>query len=393
MDILFLSHCVPYPPNKGEKIRAYHEVMHLARNHRLHVRCFAKSDAEVADAEALKPHCASVRAHKISRLAAPAALMRFAVGGCLNTAYYSSDSLRRDVRDLARRTRLSATVAFCTVMAPFAPPDVPLILDQVDVDSEKWLQYALIRRPSLFYALEGRRLRNAEIRHGRQARCVFLSTRQEVGLYQTFAPGVRCLTLENGVDFDYYDSGQTPHSSGSTHPLVFVGMMDYFPNSDAACHFATEVLPQLRRSIPDLEFWIVGRSPSPAVQKLASLPGIRVTGAVDDVRPYVAAARAVVAPLRIARGIQNKVLEALAMDKPVLASPATALTFGDNLPCGVTRCETSADYLRALAVPAQKPGVIRSAAQSRFCWAAALAPLLAEVQTVATSNCAPSTPV
>jgi polysaccharide biosynthesis protein PslH len=381
MDILFLSHCVPYPPNKGEKIRAYHEVMHLAQDHRVHVRCFAKSEAEVADAEALKPHCASVRTYQIGPLAAPTALIRFALGNCLNTSYYHSSDLRRDVLELARETRLGVTIAFCTVMAPFAPPDVPLILDLVDVDSEKWLQYASFRQPSLFYAMEGRRLRKAEIRYGGQTLCVFLSTGQEVALYKSFAPGVRCLTLENGVDFDYYHPNQTPFAS-STPPLVFVGMMDYFPNADAVCMFATEVLPKLRQTIADLPFWIVGRSPSPAVQKLASVPGIRVTGAVDDVRPYVAAARAVVAPLRIARGIQNKVLEALAMDKPVLASKATALTFGDSLPCGVTRCETPVDYLRALMAPGLETGDIRKTAQSRFVWSAALAPLLTEARNL-----------
>jgi sugar transferase (PEP-CTERM/EpsH1 system associated) len=381
MDILFLSHCVPNPPDKGERIRSHFEVMRLAKEHRVHVCCFAKSAAEVAAAEALKPHCASVYAHQISPLAAPAALLRFALGGCLDTAYYDSSQLRRHVRQLAREVRLSAAVAFCTVMAPFAPDGVPLIFDQVDVDSEKWLQYASFRRPGFFYALEGRRMRKVEIEYGRRARCVFLSTDQEVELYRGLAPGAACRTMENGVDFDYF--APQPPPAGSGKALVFVGVMDYFPNADGACWFAASVFPELRRAIPELEFWIVGRNPSPAVKRLASLPGVQVTGAVPDVRPYVAAARAAVVPLRISRGIQNKVLEALAMDRPVLLSEATARTFGAHPPFGATRCATVDDYLQALlSPPHREPGAIRQATLARYTWNAALEPLVAEIDSI-----------
>jgi glycosyltransferase involved in cell wall biosynthesis len=160
--------------------------------------------------------------------------------------------------------------------------------------------------------------------------------------------------------------------------------MDYFPNIDAACEFAIVRLPELRRSIAGLEFWIVGRSPAPRVKKLAGLSGVRISGTVADVRPYVQNALAAVAPLRIARGIQNKVLEALAMDKPALISPATARTFGDALPYGVVACESTADYARALgSLSGWEDGAIRARAQARFRWSTALAPLDMEIESLA----------
>jgi sugar transferase (PEP-CTERM/EpsH1 system associated) len=387
MDILFLSHCVPNPPDKGEKIRAHFELMRLVREHRVHVCCFAKTPADVAAAEELKRCCASVYAHPMSRAALPAALLRFALGACLDTAYYDSSRMRAYLKQLSREVRFSATVAYCTVMARFAPAGVPLIFDQVDVDSEKWMQYASCRTPGFVYALEGRRLRKVEIEAGRRAQCVFLATDQERDLYRSFAPGTNTHTLENGVDFDYF-SPREPEG-GEPKALVFVGVMDYFPNADGACWFAQNVFPELRRAIPGLEFWIVGRNPSPAVQRLATEPGVTVTGAVPDVRPYVAAARAAVTPLRIARGIQNKVLEALAMDRPVLLSGATARTFGRSVPYGATCCDSPADYLNALVSPAQyEPGVIRQHAISRYTWSAALKPFEAEIGALAAASSA-----
>jgi len=267
---------------------------------------------------------------------------------------------------------------------------VPLVLDMVDVDSEKWMQYAALRQPAFAYAAEGRRLRRVEAAYARRARSVILTTRNEADVLTGFtanhskvnqraandSANSRVVTMENGVDFDYYDPEAAPSTAAMRFPrLVFVGAMDYFPNADGIRRFATEVFPQVRRECEGLELVIVGRNPTRAVRQLASAAGVVVTGAVPDVRPYLAEALAVVAPLAIARGIQNKVLEALAMGKRVLASPAVAQTFGSlpdaTVPVGVRCCREVSDYVAGLREASQgwpyEP-VIREAARARFTW-------------------------
>jgi len=379
MDILFLSHCVPNPPDKGEKIRANQEVLRLCRSHRVHLVCFARGPADLAAARAMERHCASVFASPLSsRLALARAAARFALGGSLSAAFYGSDALRRRVADLRASVDLRAAVAYSGVMAPYAPADIPLILDMVDVDSEKWLQYSRERVPGFAYALEGRRLRRIEAAAAARARRAILATEAEAALLRSFAPAASVAAMENGVDFDFFDPSAAPPIPAleGRRALVFVGVMDYYPNAAGAVRFAERVFPQLRAADPALEFWIVGRNPSKAVARLASSPGIVVTGGVPDVRPYLRSAVAAVAPLEIARGIQNKVLEALAMGKPVLASPAVCKTFGPHLPEGVTPAASAADYASALAslpAGASRAAAIRESARARFSWESNLA--------------------
>jgi len=189
------------------------------------------------------------------------------------------------------------------------------------------------------------------------------------------------------VDFNYFDpSVRRELPNLPKRFVVFVGAMDYYPNADAACWFASQVFPQIRKHRNDMEFLIVGRNPTPAVRRLDGLPGITVTGAVADVRPYLSAAEAAIAPLRIARGIQNKVLEALAMGKRALASTAVCETFGGELPPGVIPCRTAQDYLEFFKVGSDTSyplsDAIRGAARRRFSWSANLGMLTDELQTI-----------
>jgi glycosyltransferase involved in cell wall biosynthesis len=193
--------------------------------------------------------------------------------------------------------------------------------------------------------------------------------------------------MENGVDFDYFDPsiGWEPPDLRKRF-IAFVGAMDYYPNAEAACWFASQVFPQIRRQQKEMEFLIVGRNPTAAVRRLDRLPGITVTGAVADVRPYLSAAEAAIAPLRIARGIQNKVLEALAMGKRTLASTAVCDTFSEELPPGVLRCRSVQDYVeffqRNSEASDPSPAAIRSAARRRFSWKANLEILTDELQLI-----------
>jgi sugar transferase (PEP-CTERM/EpsH1 system associated) len=199
--------------------------------------------------------------------------------------------------------------------------DVPAVIDLIDVDSQKWLDYAEADRGprAWLYRTEGCRLRRLERGIADWARAVTLVSEAEAELYHRSCPGASAHAISNGVDLDAFRPGPGPLAG--EQGCVFVGALDYRPNVDGAIWFSREVWPEIRRHHPRATLALVGRRPTPAVRRLAEQPGIEVVGQVPDVRPYVAKAAVALAPLRIARGIQNKVLEALAMGKAVVASP------------------------------------------------------------------------
>lgn len=380
MQILYLSHCVPNPPDKGEKIRAYHVLKHLALTHAVHLVCFARSEREEAAARELDRTCASVY---VERFCPPVALARaaarFGIGRCLTLSYYESARMRAYVASLPRP---EVTVAYSTAMAQYAPEGVPLLLDMTDVDSEKWFGYAATRRFGWVYAMEGRRLRSKEAEWARRATMTTVVTEAEAALLRSFVPDAVIRCSGNGVDFDTFDPERTPRlpELDGRRFLVFLGAMGYHPNIDAVCWFSREVFPELRRRNPALEFLIVGRDPARAVRRLSERAGVSVVGTVADVRPYLAGSLAVVAPLRIARGVQNKVLEALAMGKRVMASPAVCETFGTNLPEGLVRCESTTDYAGYDGGPTD--GSIRRRAAEQFRWEKSLETISLELSKI-----------
>jgi sugar transferase (PEP-CTERM/EpsH1 system associated) len=382
VELLYLSHCVPNPPDKGEKIRAHFELNELARRHKVHLACFARSPEEMEEARKLVDRCASVYVAPLFPfgLHMARAGLRFAGGACLNTAFYDSAGMRADIAELLKRRRVRAAVSYTAVMAPYVPAGLPFVLDLTDVDSEKWRQYAAERKPGFLFGLEAARMRRLEREQAARAHVTLLTTRAEETLFRSFAPEARTAVLENGVDFAYFDPAGVREDGGLSgrRYLLFVGSMDYYPNQRAVIDFVDRVLPAVRAQEPELELLVVGRKPPARVLALAREPGVDVVGTVDDVRPYYRWAKAVVAPLSIARGIQNKVLEGLAMDKPVLASEAVCRTFGEPLPAGVKRCVSAADY-GTLPEAAE----IRRSARKRFSWKSNLEVLTEAVERAA----------
>lgn len=371
IEILFLSHCVPNPPDKGERIRAFHLLRLLADQYGVHLFCFARTSEEMEHAQALTDCCRSVYVELLPpKSALITAAAEFVRGKSLVNSFYASRRMRQQIESKCTGP-VAATVAFSSAMAQYAPAHIPLLLDMVDVDSEKWFDYARMRQPAFLYRMEARRFRRIETDMAHVAQCTFFATDREQELFRSFAPDVPSHAMENGVDFAYFDPAAVIPSGElqNRRPIVFVGAMDYYPNVDAVTWFSGEVFSRLREADPDLEFFIVGRNPSDSVRALGNQPGVLVTGDVPDVRPFIAAAQVCIAPLRIARGIQNKVLEALAMGKHVCASAAVCETFGPQLPVGVSRCDTSQAYMDALKIPCIAAGSeIRLAAQRRFCW-------------------------
>lgn len=331
MRILYICHRVPYPPDKGDKIRAFHQIRALARRHRVHLLTLA--DGPVPDLAPLEALCERVEVFPISR---PMAYVRSLLGIVrprpLTLSFFESRELADRVRELAGRERYDVAVGYSSSVGPYLDllPGVPRLMDMVDVDSAKWAQYARFTPLPLrlVYALEARRLRAYEADLANRVDRVVLATGAEARLLQELAPRAKVSAVPNGVDFDYFKPLDLPKAPRPT--LVFTGQMDYFANVDGMVWFTRRVFPRLRERIPDLELLVVGRSPAPAVRALGDLPGVLVTGAVGDVRPFLTRAWVFVAPLRIAQGIQNKVLEAMASNLPVVCTERVHAGIGEG---------------------------------------------------------------
>jgi polysaccharide biosynthesis protein PslH len=395
MEIVYVAHCVPWPPDKGDRIRAFHTVSRLAEHHDVHLACLARDAREASAWSDLKNRLASIR---IELLNIPVAVGRgfvgLAGGGSFTRGFHASPALQAHVETLIATRPIGAVVLLSSSMVAYAPSSIPFLADWGDVDSEKRFQYSRLRFGRFVQRLEARRMRVDEADFGQRARRTFLTTQNELELFAAIAPGARTAVSGNGVDANYFDPCLPipVHASlGGRRYLVFVGMLNYFPNADGVRWFAKHVFPALRRQDPALELLLVGRKPTRDVVQLGRQAGVTVVGPVDDVRPYLAGALAAIAPLRIARGIQNKVLEALAMGKRVFATPEVCATFAPTLPKGVDRCETPADYLRALeahSASAQPDMMIAKAARDQFSWAEAVEPILAELAAIETKSAA-----
>lgn len=331
-NLLYLVHRLPYPPNKGDKVRSYHLLKHLAAKHRVFLGTFIDDPEDEAYLDTVRGLCADLHVVRLNpKWARLRSLTGLLTDEALTLPYYRDAGLQRWVVDTCRQQEIDAAVVFSSAMAQYVLGlyRVTTLVDFVDVDSAKWTQYAGQHRwpMSWIYRREGERLLAFERDVASRAARSFFVTENETSLFRQLAPecGVRTEAMCNGVDADYFRPDPalaSPYDAGEL-PVVFTGAMDYWPNVDGATWFATEVMPMLKAQWPQTRFYVVGRNPAPSLQSLAS-PDVVVTGTVPDVRPYLQHAAAVVAPLRIARGVQNKVLEAMAMARPVVASAQCA---------------------------------------------------------------------
>jgi sugar transferase (PEP-CTERM/EpsH1 system associated) len=330
--LLFLAHRIPYPPNKGDKIRSFHLLRHLSARYAIHLGAFVDDPEDWQYGDALKPYCASIKLLPLRpRRARLASLAGLLAGEALTLPYYRNRELASWAQALAADGTVTRGLAFSSAMAQFMPAGLACrVLDMVDVDSDKWTQYAPTQRWPLswVYAREGRKLAEWEARVAEDFDATLLVSRAEAALLQERAPQARHKigVFENGVDAEYFSPARDypdPYPAGALG-VVFTGAMDYWPNVDAVSWFAERIFPAVREAVPAAQFTIVGSRPTDAAQALARQPGVVVTGGVPDVRPWLAHAACAVAPLRIARGVQNKVLEAMAMARPVVVTAQAA---------------------------------------------------------------------
>ncbi len=408
MSLLFLAHRLPFPPDRGDKIRSFHILQYLAKRMPVHLVAFAEDEAPPPPAFTdMLASCTIVTRRKSQARAAVEAL---ATGRPVSLAAFHSRELARAVAQVRQRHVIRATFVFSGQMAQYLVPGEPAIMDFVDVDSAKFAGYAEdATGPMRWMMRREARLLGAFERDvaARVSASLFVSD-AEAALFRAGGAQGRVLAVENGIDSVTFDPAaavaplperegpgvgpETHHASAKVQPtpnpslpgrgapplIVFTGQMDYRPNIDAVTWFARDILPLVRRRHP-ARFAIVGRAPTAAVQALAS-ETVVVTGAVDDVRGWLAAADVCVAPLKLARGIQNKVLEAMAMARPVVASAAAAegIDHADTIRVAddaESFAKQIGDLLDDPTIASQLGSSARTQVIARYGWNARLAPL------------------
>lgn len=369
-NLLYLVHRLPYPPNKGDKVRSYHLLKHLTASHRVFLGTFVDDPDDEQHIETLRAMCPDLHVARLHpRWAKLRSLTALPSNEALGLHYYRNAGLQTWVNRVMAENAIDAAVIFSSVMAQYVEncraPATPMLVDFVDVDSHKWTQYAPNHAwpMSWLFRREGQRLLAYERAIATKAQHSFFVTANEVALFQSMAPEStsKVDAMGNGVDADFFSPSATrpsPFASAANSSgeiaLVFTGAMDYWPNIDAVTWFAADILPQLLLTHPQIRFYIVGRSPTDEVLALAN-SHVVVTGTVPDVRPYLQHAALVVAPLRVARGLQNKILEAMAMARPVIASKSCVDALTVQRDSEIFSAESAQDFITQIGALLQAP--------------------------------------
>ncbi len=343
MNILFLPHRIPYPPDKGDKIRSFNEIKYLSKRNNVFLGTTLDQRSDEKYINELRPFCQEIHAVFFNK---KAKLLKCLFSDLpLSVANFYDSSLQRFVDKILKEKEIDVVVCFCSTMAEYifrAPlflekqlDGITLIMDYVDLDSDKWHQYARYARfpLSLIYRMENRRLFKYEIKVNQSFHHSIFISQREVDIFKKLYYGAENVhVISNGVDIDFFTPKQTKFNSqpanrnpkseiNNKHPiLVFTGVMDYFANEDGVKWFCNNIFHKIRMEIPDVQFYIVGSRPTKAVKELSKIDGVFVTGYVDDIKEYYWMADICVIPLRIARGQQNKVLEAMATGNAVVTT-------------------------------------------------------------------------
>lgn len=387
--VLLLTHRVPHPPDRGDRIRAYHLLKALASRYAVTLGAIADERVSASSSARLETLCEQVCLAPVRPMARRVGAARaFLTGRAITPTAMHDRALAKQLVDFHCRAPFDAVLTYCTGMISYAglllnEPNAPRhVLDVVDVDSLKWARYAEQSRGPmrLVYQAEARRLRQVEAGQVVPFDAVTVISHAEADRYgQHVTKQHTPVVVGNGVDFNRFKPGNP-----AVEPvLIFTGVMSYKPNVDAAVWFAREVMPRIRASVPDARFDIVGQSPSPTVQALDALPGVRVVGPVPETADWLGQSMVAVAPMRIAPGVQNKVLEAMACGLPVVCSSEAASGIdavdGEHLIVCDTASEVSAQCVTLLENEPMRTRfglAARARVQTRYDWSAATAPML-----------------
>ncbi len=331
--LLFLTHRIPFPPNKGDKIRSFHWLEGLVKEYRIFLGTFIDQPVDWQFCSVLNEYCEQTHVERINkRLHKYRSIIALLTGESITQVYYRNRCLQRWVEKVVVEQNIENILVFSSSMAQYVMgsgyQDKNRVLDFIDADSDKWREYSEYARWPMawLYRRETRLLASVE----KQAydcfnQSLFVSKQE----FDTFCNKVltaktddKLHVVPNGVDQQYYSSHHSysnPYAD-KQRVIIFTGALDYWPNVDAVQWFVSSVFIELRNQNPLLYFYIVGSNPSRQVRRLADIDGVRLAANVKDVRPYLAYAELAVAPMRIGRGIQNKVLEALASGLPCVVT-------------------------------------------------------------------------
>jgi sugar transferase (PEP-CTERM/EpsH1 system associated) len=394
-EILFICHRIPFPPNRGDKIRSHHILKRLARIAPVHVACFADDDADMAEEVELAAMSSSYRLVRRGKPLALAGVQAFVRGCSVSRTAFEDPSLASYVRGVLATGQIRTIYLFSGQMGQYVPADFTgrLIVDFVDVDSAKFEAYSAKKGGvrGRIDAREGRWLRAEEASLAQRADVSLLVSDAEAKLFTARLPEALRQSSDvravyNGIDSAFFDPGLVnPEQQLRALPgpcLIFTGQMDYRPNFDAALRVARRILPEIRRRLPDASFHIVGRNPVAELIALDGRDGVHVWGRVDDIRGWVKGADIALVPLEIARGVQNKVLEAMAMQLPVVLTSAAATGISAAADTHFVVADSDADLAAAVVNLAADPNRAKSMglAARRFVaeqqsWQSTLAPL------------------
>ncbi len=361
MRVLFVCHRLPFPPKRGGKIRPFNIIKHLHdQGHEVTVASLARSAEELDEGQGLREFCTDTLIETVSSGGAVLRMLaRLPTPVPSSMGYFYSPRLAERINAAQKEKSFDFVFVHCSSVAGYVAGlrGPAKMFDLGDIDSQKWLLYSQFRKfpLSLGYWLEGTKLERAEQQLAKQFDYCTCTTRAELKTFDDFSTGVTSGWFPNGVDAEYFSM-----AAGQYDPdlVCFVGRMDYYPNQEAMQGFCQDVWPVIRQHRPATKLRIVGADPSPAIMALGKLPGVDVTGSVPDVRPHVQKAALTVAPLSIARGTQNKILESMAMGVPVVASeeaaPGVDAVSGESLLVAGKPQEYSDAILRLLGDPSQR---------------------------------------
>lgn len=338
-------HRLPYPPNKGDKIPSFNMLKYFSKDYEIYLGTFIDIPEDWQYVDKVKSYCADTCIVGLNpRVAKIKSLLGLLKGEPLSLPYYYNSKLQSWVDNVLDQVRPDAVLMFSGVTAQFVSgrlsDETSSVLDLIDVDSDKWRLYSERHHWPMnwIYARESRKLLEFEKAMANEFDATLFVSEKEADYFKSLAPDVneKVHWRVQGVDSDFFNPDldfSSPYKP-EDKVMVFVGAMDYWPNIDAASWFAKQMFAEIKRQVPEAVFCIVGMNPTEQVRKLSEIDGVVVTGSVDDVRPYMAHAWCSVAPLRVARGIQNKVLEAMAMGNPVVATDnaLTGIDFYDYEP-------------------------------------------------------------
>ncbi len=358
MNILYLCHRFPYPPKRGGKIRPFNMIRHLsAKGHQVTVCSLARSAEEAKDAQGIAPYCAGFEIGHVTEWVQVARMVvRLPVTTPSSMGFFYSPELAGHVDRLLRSKKWDLIFVHCSSVAQYVEhvQDVPKILDFGDMDSQKWFEYANYKPfpLSLGYRLEGAKMLAAEKRLARRFDLCTATTRAEWETLKDYGTGADTDWFPNGVDAAFFCPADESYDADT---ISFIGRMDYYPNQECMARFCEQTWPLLKSRRPTMKLLIVGADPSPAMRNLGDLPGVTVTGSVPDVRPYIRGSALMVAPLNIARGTQNKILEAMAMGVPVVTSSIAAGGVDADAQAHLLVADTPPDCAQAIMRIADNP--------------------------------------